>query len=231
MPNMHLRKIRDFFTNTGLQFRMTVIVTLAVLAVSTVILFITASLVKEKYETLLDERISDDLAAITGVMEQRMLRVEGMTRTMAGLIALVVCMQLFAFAMIILTGTLRTIQPIGSILKGLGDDRGTVESLGESTEGLKSFLLSQGLEKEKAVRYVLCAEELLKNIIQHGHARYVDIRATRSAITIHDDGKPFNPIEYRAEDEGIGLKIVHGFGLNMKYDFRFNQNMITVPVE
>lgn len=41
-----------------------------------------------------------------------------------GLVALAVCMQLFAFSMIILTGTLRTIQPIGSILRGLDDNRG-----------------------------------------------------------------------------------------------------------
>ena len=41
-----------------------------------------------------------------------------------GLIALAVCMQLFAFSMIILSGTLRTIQPVGSIIKGLEDDRG-----------------------------------------------------------------------------------------------------------
>ena len=41
-----------------------------------------------------------------------------------GLVALAVCMQLFAFSMIILTGTLRTIQPVGSILKGLEDSRG-----------------------------------------------------------------------------------------------------------
>lgn len=297
-----------------------------------------------------------------------------------GLIALAVCLQLFAFSMIFLTGTLRTIQPVGSILKGLGDDRGmvflvrkaykflavclavyaaaivffpaqisqmlgatneaslpiilkalplfslniimqallynlmpvfqlyghkklalflsvsqtlfpmfgfwaleggwlgfflgqvavavvilittavirsrnkslmplllipendvkqvydvtvdtTIEALGESTQELKAFLQSQGLEKEKAVRYVLCVEELLKNIIQHGHARYVDIRATDSVITIHDDGKPFNPIEYRTDGEGLGLKIVHGFGLKTKYDFRFNQNMITLLVE
>lgn len=297
-----------------------------------------------------------------------------------GLIALAVCMQLFAFSMIILTGTLRTIQPVGSILKGLGDNRGmrflvrraysfllvclviyasliavfptqiasllgatnemslpiiskalpvftlniimqallynlmpfyqfygrktlalflsigqtllpmfgfwalkggwlgfflgqavvavvifistsvirsrdkslmplflipegnggdvydvtmdiSVESLGECTEDLKIFLQSQGLEKGKAGRYVLCVEELLKNIIQHGHARYVDIRATGSVISIHDDGKPFNPIEYRADGEGLGLKIVQGFGLKTKYDFRFNQNMITILVE
>ncbi len=296
-----------------------------------------------------------------------------------GLITLAVCMQLFAFSMIFLTGTLRTIQPVGSILKGLGDDRGmrflmrkaymflavclavysaalvlfpaqiskmlgatseaslpiilkalplfslniimqsllynlmpvfqlyehkklalflsigqtlfpmlgfwllkggwlgfflgqvavaviilvttavirsrnnslmplllipgndikeiydvtvdtTIEALGESTKDLKEFLLSQGQGKESAGRFVLCVEELLKNIIQHGHARYVDVRATDSIISIHDDGKPFNPIEYREENEGLGLKIVHGFGMKMKYDFRFNQNMITISI-
>lgn len=41
-----------------------------------------------------------------------------------GLVALGVCMQLFAFSMIILTGTLRTIQPVGSILRGMDDSMG-----------------------------------------------------------------------------------------------------------
>lgn len=41
-----------------------------------------------------------------------------------GLVALAVCLQLFAFSMIILTGILRTIQPVGSILKGIDDSRG-----------------------------------------------------------------------------------------------------------
>jgi len=294
-----------------------------------------------------------------------------------GLIALAVCMQLFSFSMIILTGTLRTIQPVGSVLKGLGDDRGmlfllkrayaflaislvvfvlvlvvfpiqisellgaaseeslpvilkalplfslqivmqtllynlipvyqfygrknlalilsfgqtllpmfgfwllqggwigfflgqvvvavvilictivirskdrslipifliprgddkaiydvTIEtniaSLVESTNNLLAFLQSQGLSKEVANKYVLCAEELLKNIIDHGHAKYVDIRATRSIISIHDDGKPFNPLEYKGE--GFGLKIVNGIGIEMKYDYRFHQNMITIKI-
>lgn len=294
-----------------------------------------------------------------------------------GLIALAVCMQLFAFSMIILTGTLRTIQPVGSILKGLGDDRGmlflvrkaytflaiclvvyalvlvlfptqisgilgatnedslpvimdalplfslqivmqalqynlipiyqfyghknlalvlsfgqtllpmvgfwllqggwigfflgqavvavvilicttfvrskdksltplflipkgedkdvydvtietTITSLGENSNDIFAFLQSQGLTTEDANRYVLCAEELIKNIIDHGHAKYVDIRATKNVISIHDDGKPFNPLEYQGE--GIGLKIVNGIGIDMKYDYRFNQNMITIKV-
>ena len=43
-----------------------------------------------------------------------------------GLMALAVCMQLFTFSMIILTGTLRTIQPVGSILKGMDDSQGMI---------------------------------------------------------------------------------------------------------
>lgn len=303
-----------------------------------------------------------------------------------GLIALAVCMQLFSFSMIILTGTLRTIQPVGSILKGLGDNRGmqfllrkayiflavclavyttaivvlpvqisellgaaneaslpiilkalplfslhivmqallynlmpayqfyghnnlalvlsfgqtllpmfgfwllqggwigfflgqaivaviiligativrskdksltpvflipggakkdvydvtidtTIASLGESRSGMLAFLQSQGLAKEVANRYVLCAEELLKNIIDHGHARYIDIRATRNVISLHDDGKPFNPLEYNPspalpkEGEGLGLKIVNGSGIGMNYDYRFNQNMLTINIQ
>lgn len=41
-----------------------------------------------------------------------------------GLYALAVCMQLFSFSMIIVTGTIRTVQPVGAILKGLDDSRG-----------------------------------------------------------------------------------------------------------
>lgn len=41
-----------------------------------------------------------------------------------GLVALAVCMQLFAFSMIILTGTLRTVHPVGAILKGMDDSTG-----------------------------------------------------------------------------------------------------------
>ena len=41
-----------------------------------------------------------------------------------GLYAMAVCMQLFSFSMIIVTGTVRTVQPVGAILKGLGDTKG-----------------------------------------------------------------------------------------------------------
>ncbi len=107
----------------------------------------------------------------------------------------------------------------------------TIDNLNKCTHEILSFLQTQGLDKENAYRYVLCVEELLKNIIDHGHAKYVDIRATKSIISIHDDGMPFNPMEYTKEDNGFGLKIVHGIGIDMKYDYRFNQNMVTINIE
>lgn len=72
-------------TNAGLQIRMTVFVTSAVLVVSAVILLIIAFFIRKEYESLLDDRISDDLAAISQSIEQRMLRVEDATDTMAGM--------------------------------------------------------------------------------------------------------------------------------------------------
>lgn len=303
-----------------------------------------------------------------------------------GLIAMAVCMQLFSFSMIILTGTLRTIQPVGSILKGLEDNRGmlllfrqayifmivclviytaaivmfpaeiagilgatneeslpviesalpaytlqiimqamlynlipafqfyghknlalfmsigqtllpmfgfwalqgrwigfflgqmvvaiviiiattimrskdktltpvvlipktaekdvydvtietNIKELGESRKNLAAFLTEHSITLERVNRIVLCVEELLKNIINHGHAHNIDIRATDKIVSIHDDGKPFNPLEYspsptlpHREGDNLGLKIVNGVGINMKYDYRFNQNMITISI-
>lgn len=72
-------------TKNALQFRMTAFVTFAVLLASSVILSIIACLVRKDDEEQLHERISNDLTAITRIMEQRFLRVEGTTKTMAAL--------------------------------------------------------------------------------------------------------------------------------------------------
>lgn len=115
-----------------------------------------------------------------------------------------------------------------------------IESLGESCANLNAFLTEHSIVREQTNRLVLCVEELLKNIIDHGHARYIDIRATDKIISIHDDGKPFNPLEYKINDDdtlrydndnkGLGLRIVNGIGIDMKYDYRFNQNMISINI-
>lgn len=58
-----------------------------------------------------------------------------------GLYALAVCMQLFGFSMIILSGTLRTIQPVGAILKGTGDNKGMIILLTKAYSFMASGLV------------------------------------------------------------------------------------------
>lgn len=80
----------------------------------------------------------------------------------------------------------------------------------------------------------LCNEELLKNIIDHGHAHFVDIsvrvQPDSVAISLHDDGKPFDPVTYHQET-GLGLLIVKGFCSDLSYKFLFNQNMVTFSMK
>lgn len=72
-------------TKAGLQLRMTVFVATAVILVSAVALLVLSGRLRRDYETMLDERITDDLAAITRVMEQRLMRAEETTRTVAAI--------------------------------------------------------------------------------------------------------------------------------------------------
>lgn len=80
LPNLPLKG-----KNKNLQVRMTVLVTAAVLSVSSVILLIIASWVQKDYETMVQDRISDDLTAITRIMEQKLMGIEETTHTMAAL--------------------------------------------------------------------------------------------------------------------------------------------------
>ncbi len=72
-------------TKGGLQIRMTVFVTSAVLLISTVALVIMAGRIRRDYEGMLDSRIADDLVAITQNIEQRMLRIEDASNTMVNI--------------------------------------------------------------------------------------------------------------------------------------------------
>ena len=75
-------------TRSSLQFRMTAFVTSAVIFVSAVAMFLVAVRVSRVYENLLQDRISDDLAAISRIMEQRLLRIEETTETVAAVASL-----------------------------------------------------------------------------------------------------------------------------------------------
>lgn len=62
----------------------------------------------------------------------------------------------------------------------------------------------------------------------------VDVRATHRDdiinITLCDDGKLFNPVEYDNET-GLGLQIVKGLATDISYDTIFNQNVVTITIK
>lgn len=67
----------------GLQIRMTSYVTSAVMLVSAVALSVMAGKVRTYYEETLEDLLSENLTAITRIMEQRLLRVEDATTTVS----------------------------------------------------------------------------------------------------------------------------------------------------
>ena len=85
-----MARCNEAMTKGGLQIRMTVFVTSAVLLISTAVLVIMAGRISRDYEKMLDNRISDDLVAITRNIEQRMLRIEDATRTIVNTASLLV---------------------------------------------------------------------------------------------------------------------------------------------
>lgn len=70
-------------TRTGLQLRMTVFVATAVIFVSLIALLVLSGRIRRDYELVLKESISDNLVAVTRVMEQRLRRVEESAVTIA----------------------------------------------------------------------------------------------------------------------------------------------------
>ena len=80
-----MRQKKKITTKSDLQVRMTVLVTLAVLLVSSIVLLTLAQWMQKDYEKLMRDRLSDDILSISRVMEQKLLGVESMTQTMASL--------------------------------------------------------------------------------------------------------------------------------------------------
>lgn len=97
--------------------------------------------------------------------------------------------------------------------------------------------LKAHVSDERLLNHVeVCSEELLKNTILHGIAkdgkrRFIDYRLTlqehQVKVVIADDGKAFNPVECD-QQTGYGLLLAKGMCDEMKYDYLFQQNMVTV---
>lgn len=112
----------------------------------------------------------------------------------------------------------------------------SVENAGKQLREADKWLSDCGVTEPLRFRIVVSCEEILKNIIDHAgrinrKEASVDMRISLhdDGITavIHDEGRPFNPIEEDTHT-GLGLLIAKGSCDDMKYEYLFNQNILTM---
>lgn len=112
-----------------------------------------------------------------------------------------------------------------------------LHALSQTIADLRQFLQENNVAESAIYTATLCTEEFLKNIIQHGNAHYVDIKAVadqaKVSVSLHDDGIAFNPLEmYQTEEDkiGLGLLIARNLCKDVQYKYIFHQNMVTLQV-
>lgn len=118
---------------------------------------------------------------------------------------------------------------------------GDIENIGIMIDNILNFLAKNHIEEKSAKKLALCCEELIKNIAVYGYEnnkkRYIDIHvkidSSRISAMIKDDGKPFNPLEFKhlEKEDGLGLTIVKGICEDIKYNYVANQNMINISIK
>lgn len=114
--------------------------------------------------------------------------------------------------------------------------RPVMAEIGERLVEADEWLQRCGTDRALRFNIGVACEEILKNIADHAHdiktgARSIDLRISTIGdsvrVIIHDAGHPFNPVD---EDPhtGLGLQIVKGVCDNVKYEYMFHQNILTM---
>lgn len=124
----------------------------------------------------------------------------------------------------------------------------SIDGLSKALESIDQFLKDNQIQGERLLAANLSSEELLKNIIQHNQLKreqlgnkfkgcpYIDIRLTINeadnslTISLHDDGKPFDPSAVTKRQGSYGLILATGFNQQLSYKYMFGQNMTTVKI-
>ena len=111
---------------------------------------------------------------------------------------------------------------------------------------LKPFVLeaarSAGLEEVETKRLRLAMEEMVANVINHGRATGITLRAKvekeQLVVTIDDDGQPFDPTQDSPTDlsippdqrppGGLGIILLHNMVDGMGYERKDGHNILTI---
>lgn len=112
----------------------------------------------------------------------------------------------------------------------------SIQDAGMQLVEADTWLREAGVDESLRFRIGVSCEEILKNIVDHApridrKARSVDLRISLQpdgvTAVIHDAGRPFNPVEEDPKT-GLGLMIAKKSCDTMKYEYMFNQNILTM---
>lgn len=111
----------------------------------------------------------------------------------------------------------------------------SVDRMMQSLEEADLWLKERGVDDATRVRIVLACEESVGNVIKHALARrhrsMIDMRIAIAddniMVVIRDDGSPFNPVKQDPRT-GLGLLIIKKACDDMRYEYLFNQNLLTM---
>jgi serine/threonine-protein kinase RsbW len=113
---------------------------------------------------------------------------------------------------------------------------------------LKAWLEALGrehrLDPDLVERLTYCSEELFTNVVTHNPASraairvQLDVQGSEAALTIEDDGTPFDPTRVpppakprslaEAPIGGLGLHLVRQFSSGMEYERRGRTNHLVI---
>jgi serine/threonine-protein kinase RsbW len=99
------------------------------------------------------------------------------------------------------------------------------EALSDMLDRLEAYAEEAELPQRVAYRLAIVCEELAANVAMHGAggeggATYVEIAVERSgdgvALSVEDDGRPFDPLSQAKPDIGLGVeeRAIGGLGIH-----------------
>jgi len=124
--------------------------------------------------------------------------------------------------------------------------RNRLEDLARLEESLRDHASSLGIPEREILSVNLALEELITNVISHGHddeleheiSIEVDVVERDLKIAIRDDGRPFDPLEAEQPDidqplhkrkiGGLGLLLVRNLVDELSYERVDGMNLTTL---
>ena len=125
----------------------------------------------------------------------------------------------------------------GAVLDFTIDNK--VEAAVDASEKVMAFCLENGTEQTLATQLAVATEELCVNTAKYAYSAnskaidvYVKIEDKAAVLKLRDNGKIFNPTEYR-DDTGkviTGLQMVRAVSSNIEYNrvIGFNTTVVTI---